>query len=114
MTDHTPAPRSIALTTPFLSLAAGLIALAAFLLGYVVKDLCHDDHPRMGHVMIERGGPMGPAGRMHENRLDGGPQGGTVQSINGSTVTLKTPDGKTSTVKLGKGTFIVVRKAPNP
>ena len=111
------AGRSIALTTPILALAAGLIALAAFLLGYVVQDLGHDDRPVMGRVMIDRNGPggglmgggmMGPDGdRKRMERVDAG----TVQSVSGTTVTLKTPAGQTTKVKLGKGTFIVVRKA---
>ena len=104
MTDETHAPvdspasptRSIALTTPILTLSAGLIAVAAFLLGYVVHDIGHRDGPRVGHVMVERGGPMmgGPmmdgAGGPDGKRLDIA-NAGTFDSVSGNTMTLKTP-----------------------
>lgn len=96
---------SIALTTPFLALSAAVIALAAFLLGYVAKDVGHHDRPRMGIVRMHDG-PGGKPGKLE--RLNAG----TVESVTGNTVTIKTRSGETAKVKLGKGTFIVVRKAP--
>jgi hypothetical protein len=111
--EATPHRPSIALTTPFLSLAAAVIALAAFLLGYVVKDLA-SDHGRP-HVSIAR--MDGPAGL--ERGRNGGPAlpprgldnvtAGTVTSVDGNTVTLKGPNGKTVKVTLDKDAFVVVR-----
>jgi len=116
MTDtNTPAnPRpSIALTTPFLSLAAAVIALAAFLLGFVVKDIGADHRrPEFGIARMQdgpgalefrHGGPGRP-----ERGLDK-VAAGTVTSVSGNTVTLKSPKGKAVKVTLGKGTFLVVR-----
>jgi hypothetical protein len=115
--DSTPpaaARPSIALTTPFLSLAAAVIALAAFLLGYVVKDVGGGHHrpdfaiARMhdGPRALERGGT--PA-RPHKD-LDK-VAAGTVTSVAGNTVTLEGPNGKAMKVTLTKNTFVVVRKA---
>jgi hypothetical protein len=111
---------SIALTTPFLSLAAAVIALAAFLLGYVVKDIASDHRgPRVsiarmeGPAAIERGKAFGPGDRgmpaLPEKRLDR-VAAGTVTSVSGNTVTLKGPNGKSVKVTLDKDTFIVVRE----
>lgn len=120
MNDTTPeaAPTqpSIALTTPFLSLAAAVIALAAFLLGYVVKDIA-SDHGRP-HVSIAR--MDGPAGleRGRQQAMPALPErgldnvtAGTVSSVDGNTVTLKAPNGKTVKVTLDKDAFLVVRKS---
>lgn len=102
---------SIALTTPFLSLAAAVIALAAFLLGYVVKDLGSPDHvrrPEFSHARIQESGP-GPRA-LPQRGLDN-VTAGTVTKVDGNTVTLEGPNGKSVKVTLGKDTFLVVRGA---
>jgi hypothetical protein len=107
---------SIALTTPFLSLAAAVIALAAFLLGYVVKDIGADHRrPEFGFSRIE-GGPKALERGRHG--FPGLPPkdmervtAGKVTSVSGNTVTLKGPNGKSVKVTLDKNAFIVVRKA---
>jgi hypothetical protein len=111
--EATPHRPSIALTTPFLSLAAAVIALAAFLLGYVVKDIASDHGgPRVsvarmyGPAGLEHGRNGGPA--LPERRLDK-VAAGTVTSVDGNTVTLKGPNGKTVKVTLNKDAFVVVR-----
>lgn len=123
--DETPsnvARPSIALTTPFLALAAGLVAIAAFLLGYVVKDVGADPgRPAGAFVRMEPGpdgpgmiGPMGAAGGVRGDKQVERVTAGTVSSVKGNTVTLKSPSGETTTVKLDDDTFIVVRKAQEP
>ena len=113
---------SIALTPPFLALAAGLVAVAAFLLGYVVQDV-GADHIRPGgaFVRMEQGpggsammGPIGAAGAEPGDKRTESVTAGTVSSVKGNTVTLKSPSGETSTVKLNGDTFIVVRKVQKP
>jgi len=103
---------SIALTTPFLSLAAAVIALAAFLLGYVVNDIGADHRrPEFGFARIE-GGPRalepGHPGMPHKG-LDK-VAAGKVTSVSGNTVTLKNPHGKSVKVTLDKNAFVVVRQ----
>lgn len=124
-TPSTAARPSIALTTPFLALAAGLVAVAAFLLGYVVNDV-GADHVRPGgaFVRMEQGpggpggpgmmGPIGAAGAERGDKRTESVTTGTVSSVKGNTVTLKSPSGETTTVKLDRDTFIVVRKVQNP
>ncbi len=111
--EATPGRPSIALTTPFLSLAAAVIALAAFLLGYVLKDLASDHGgPRVSIARMD-----GPAGleRGHHGAMALPERGldnvaaGTVTSVDGNTVTLKGPNGKTVKVTLNKDAFVVVR-----
>jgi hypothetical protein len=113
----TPSRPSIALTTPFLSLAAAVIALAAFLLGFVVKDIGAEHHrPEIGIARFhdEPGNGPGALERGHgapalpERALDK-VTAGTVTSVDGTTVTLKAPNGKTVKVKLDKDAFVVVR-----
>ena len=111
--EATPHRPSIALTTPFLSLAAAVIALAAFLLGYVVKDIASDhDRPHVSIARmdrpagLERGRNTMPA--LPERGLDN-VTAGTVSSVDGNTVTLKAPNGKTVKVTLDKDAFLVVR-----
>jgi len=127
MNDSTPDARadatsdrpSVALTTPFLSLAAAVIALAAFLLGYVVKDIAADHGgPRVSIARMD--GPRGME-RGHEMGLERGhmpalPErgldhvtAGTVTSVDGNTVTLKAPNGKSVKVTLDQNTFLVLR-----
>jgi hypothetical protein len=115
--EPTNARPSIALTTPFLSLAAAVVALAAFLLGFVVKDIGAEHHrrPEIGIARME-GGPAAldrghdgfPAGP--GKRLDN-VTAGTVTSVSGNTLTLKAPNGKSVKVTLGKDAFVVVRSA---
>jgi hypothetical protein len=116
--EPTSARPSIALTTPFLSLAAAVIALAAFLLGYVVKDVGADHRrpdigiARMqeGPGRLERGHGGFPAlsNKGHDNLT-----AGTVTAVDGNTVTLKAPNGKSVKVTLDKDAFVVVRRTEN-
>lgn len=109
---------SIALTTPFLSLAAAVIALAAFLLGYVVKDLGGEHRrpefgPRIGVAWMQDG-PGGAEARGLERGQDGfraGVTAGTVTSVDGNTLTLRAPNGKSVKVTLDKDAFVVVRNS---
>jgi hypothetical protein len=123
MTDNTETPEattsassrpSIALTTPFLSLAAAVIALAAFLLGYVVKDI-GADHGRREFGIVRQGDAprsleRGGAPALPERALDN-VTAGTVTSVDGNTVTLKAPNGKTVKVTLDKDAFLVIRNS---
>ena len=119
MNDSTPDARadatsdrpSVALTTPFLSLAAAVIALAAFLLGYVVKDIAADHGgPRVSIARMDgpRGMERGHMPALPERGLDH-VTAGTVTSVDGNTVTLKAPNGKSVKVTLDQNTFLVLR-----
>jgi hypothetical protein len=114
--DATPDRPSIALTTPFLSLAAAVIALAAFLLGYVVKDIAFDHGgPRVTVARMDGPAQFGPDGKhgmpaLPERGLDD-VTAGTVTSVDGNILSLKTRDGRSVKVTLDKDVFVVVHKA---
>src|SRR5580765_3262708 len=84
-----------------IALAAALIAVLAFGAGFATKSLFSHDGPRHGQFIGApgMGGPMGP-GPEHMRRGPRGMAVGTVQSVDGSTVTVKTLEGETVKVKI--------------
>lgn len=122
--DHPLAER---LSRPTTVLTVGIVAftllgfVAGFVAGFLINDLTLSgrDRPAGGFGMAQRfdgpaGGPGGPGGGPNgpetgkRSSNGAGPTVGDVQSVDGNTVTLKTPDGRTVKVNLKSGTGIAV------
>lgn len=116
-------PLAERLSRPTTVLTVGVVAftLLGFVAGFLINDLIGNGRARpAGEFGFSQrfdgpgAGPNGPGGGAMGpgigKRSDSGkaPMVGEVKSVDGSTVTLKTPDGQTVKVNLKSGTGIAI------
>lgn len=103
----------VSASTAVLGLGGALLLIGGFLTGYVVKDATSNEAPRAvaGRFVEGRPAPEPPGGR--EPGKAGNVTFGTVESVDGDEVTIKTRSGETVTVKVSDDTKVAMESGDN-